>query len=498
MLGYTKLNTEYVLCLNISGCRNCLYEIKEEYETMKRKANLNLEECLSILDLISGMVVIDKDGLIKYLSPDMEERIRRFGDVQEDTEFIGSNILSIHPMSKITKALKSEEKGEIVFYMAAGLPNIAKIKPIIKDGKVLGAIDYDLLLSSDWEEFLRNTGQASIGGGFSIKEDLMSLINKSLEKEKIKYNIDHIVGKGTKITELKQNVRKAADSDSQVLITGETGSGKEMIAWSIYNLSRRANGPIIEVNCAAIPENLIESELFGYDTGSFTGARAGGKKGFFEMADKGVLFLDEVDHLPYHAQPKLLRVLQEQEVNRIGGSKVSVDIRVITATNKELKKLVEEGAFREDLYYRLNVINIEAPPLREHKEDIPILVEEHLNKLNIISGHKKMIADEVYSLFDMYNWPGNVRELFNLVERGFAMSKTDVINVKDFGELFVELVRPNDDIKGKHLQAIRDDAEKEAIKQILEFCDGNKSRTAELLGITRGNLYYKLKRYDIR
>lgn len=464
---------------------------------MDKKQNLTLEDCLLILDHIQGLVVIDKKGRTQYLSPDMKERLKRFGAFSDDTDYIGTDIMSIHPMTKITSALKEDGDEEIVFYMASGLPNMARIKPLIRDGNLIGAIDYDLLTSQDWEGFIKSTEQASTGGGLNLQENLLALMNKSLEKKETRYNIDTIIGQSARMMELKQEIRRAAYSDSQVLIRGETGTGKELIANSIHHLSRRANGPLIEVNCAAIPESLIESELFGYEPGSFTGARKEGSKGFFEMADKGTLFLDEIDQLPYHAQPKLLRVLQEGEVDRIGGAKVSVDVRVITATNKDLKAMVADRAFREDLYYRLNVIKIESPPLREHKEDIRLLVREHLERLNRQAGYKKELDETVFELFYAYSWPGNIRELFNLLERGFAMSVNNKITVKEFDELFLEIIKSSQSTEGKTLQAIRDEAEREAIKRTLAFFEGNKSKAAAQLGITRGNLYHKINKYGL-
>ena len=463
---------------------------------MSKNHNLTYEECLDILNNIQGLLVVDKNCRVKYVSQDMKERLKQFSDFKEE-DYIGTDIRKLHPASKVTKAFKSDKNGEIVFYMASGLPNMAKIKPLIKDGKVYGAMDYDILKSNEWEEFLNNIEKDSEAGGLNVKENLITLMNKSLDKKQVKYNIDMIIGQSRRIAELKQDIRMAAYSDSQVLIKGETGSGKELIANSIHHLSRRANGPMIEVKCAAIPESLIESELFGYEPGSFTGAKKDGSKGLFEMADKGTLFLDEIDHLSYHVQPKLLRVLQEGEVDRIGGSKVAVDVRVIAATNKELKQMVADELFREDLYYRLNVINIEAPPLREHKEDIPLLVEQHINKLNNTSGNKKEIDEKVYDLFYKYSWPGNVRELLNLLERGFAMSGNDRITTNEFGELFVEIIKSSEETESKTLQAVRDDAEREAIRKMLEFFDGNKSKAAVQLGITRANLYHKINKYQL-
>lgn len=461
-----------------------------------KESNLTLEECMLILENIQGLIVVDKNGKVKYLSPDMEERLLEVGNYSDNEGYLDENILKIHPKTKILEALKNNRE-EIVFYIISGLPNIARIKPLYQNGTIVGAMDYDLLASKDWQEFMSIIGRASAGGGLSLLEDINALMKREKEKNGKKYNINSIIGNSKRMQMLKQQIHNVAASDAAVLIQGETGSGKELIASSIHHLSRRAHGKFIEVNCAAIPETLIESELFGYDKGSFTGAKKEGSKGLFERADKGTLFLDEIDQLPYYAQPKLLRVLQEQEVDRIGGTKVSVDVRVVAATNKNLKEMVEKGQFREDLYYRLNVINLKAPPLREHKEDIPILVENYLAKLNKAAGQNKSMDDSVYDLLYKYHWPGNVREFFNLLERAFAMAKGDKIKVSDYDELYYSVVKSRKSASGRTLQKIREDAEREAIIEAMELCRSNKSRAAEQLGITRANLYHKIEKYGI-
>lgn len=212
------------------------------------------------------------------------------------------------------------------------------------------------------------------------------------------------------------------------MISGKTGCGKEVVAHSIHNTSRRCKNPLIAVNCAAIPESLVESEFFGYEEGSFTGAQKGGKTGLFELANHGTLFLDEVDQLPYHIQPKLLRVLQEKEVTHIGGTPTPVDVRVIAATNKDLWQMVLDDKFREDLYYRLNVMEIHIPPLAERKEDIPLLVEHQFQKINQETAtNVKNISNEVMELFLRYDWPGNVRELNNLLERSVILCQEETL-----------------------------------------------------------------------
>jgi transcriptional regulator with PAS, ATPase and Fis domain len=226
-------------------------------------------------------------------------------------------------------------------------------------------------------------------------------------------------------------VARVANFDVSVLITGESGVGKEVIANAMHQHSQRSKGPLIKVNCGAIPETLLESELFGYDYGAFTGARKQGKPGMFELADKGTLFLDEIGDIPFSLQGKLLRALQDHEIMRIGSVKTTpVDVRIIAATNKNLDEMVQNGSFRDDFYYRLNVVSIEVPPLRERKEDIPLFVLHFLEKMNKKHQYNKRIASQVIDAFMLYSWPGNVRELENIIERMIIMTADNEINMK--------------------------------------------------------------------
>ncbi|CAB5086987.1 Nitrogen regulation protein NtrX [Olavius algarvensis associated proteobacterium Delta 3] len=322
--------------------------------------------------------------------------------------------------------------------------------------------------------------------------------NRFLRKKTIeKHSID---GKSAPVVALKREIAMAAPTDSSILITGENGTGKELVARTIHQFSTRSEQPIIDVNCAAIPEELIESELFGHEKGSFTGAAAK-KRGKFELADKGTIFLDEIGDMSLKTQAKILRALQEQKFQRVGGSRtLSVDVRVIAASNKDLKDEIEKNTFRADLYYRLNVIPIQVPPLGDRRDDIPILVDRFFSesaKMNRI--RKKTMSPEGLDLLAKYPWPGNVRELKNLIERLVIMVVADTIGAGDIpapynpdaGFATVEL-----DDKWFHAEDLREARkhfEKAFIQRKLAENDNNVAKTAEAIGVERSYLYKKLK-----
>lgn len=307
-----------------------------------------------------------------------------------------------------------------------------------------------------------------------------------------------------------EKAKRYAATDGTILITGESGSGKEMFAQSIHNYSERRNNPFVAVNCAALPENLLESELFGYEEGSFTGARKGGKAGLFELAHKGTLFLDELASVPQKVQVQLLRVLQERQVFRIGGDKViPVDVRIIAATNQVLKDVVTAGNFRFDLYYRLNVLNIEIPPLRERIKDIPELVNHFIGRLNLkLNKRITTVSPELMDFFLKYNWPGNIRELMNCLERLVIMSEDGIIDIDaiDLNE-YSEVLKDHLEIKATDRKMTEQENEniirismgsyEEIERQILKWYDnkfdGNKTKIAQELGICRTTLWKKLK-----
>jgi transcriptional regulator with PAS, ATPase and Fis domain len=316
------------------------------------------------------------------------------------------------------------------------------------------------------------------------------------------YTFDNLIGRGERIKWLKREAQVAARTNSTILISGESGTGKELLAHAIHCASPRSNAPFIKVNCAAVPEHLLESELFGYEEGSFTGAKKGGKLGKFELADGGTIFLDEIGDMPLAMQAKLLRVLQEREVEKIGRTDVvRVDVRVIAATNKDLEQMVKEKEFREDLYYRLNVIDLHLPALRDRREDIPLLIEHFLKTLGTELGRKiKGITPQAENLLVQYDWPGNIRELRNSLERAIALSLNDVLDVEDFKGLSGDdvPVKPTMPVMpvGTLAEAV-EKAERETIKNALSYTNYNKVATARVLGVHRSLLYRKLKQLGL-
>lgn len=315
-----------------------------------------------------------------------------------------------------------------------------------------------------------------------------------------KYSMDDIVGSSESMRACKERARRIAQSTSTVLITGETGVGKELFAHAIHNESRRREGPFVRVNCAAIPEALLEAELFGYEEGSFTGAKKGGHAGKFELAEGGTIFLDEIGDMPFNMQAKLLRILQEREFERLGGKGVQrVNMRVIAATNADLEALIQKGKFRSDLFYRLNVLALKIPPLRECKSDIPALIDHFRDVFSREHGVSTPFSAECTTALCSYEWPGNIRELGNIVEKimfeaeGRSAQLADIprhiqdsINVK-------KMANP----KEHSLLSLLERIEKEEIKKALKHCNGSRAETAEYLQIAKIRLYRKMKKYRI-
>jgi len=310
-----------------------------------------------------------------------------------------------------------------------------------------------------------------------------------------RYRFENIITKSSKMQRMIELIKVVAKSNATVLITGESGTGKELVARAIHSQSHRQSKPFVAVSCAALPESLLESELFGHEKGSFTGAYAR-KKGKFEFANGGTLFLDEIGEMSANIQVHLLRVLEEKEFSRVGGNEpIRVDVRVVSATNRDLRKAIEKGEFREDLYYRLNVVPIELPPLRERKEDIPLLAQHFLNKFAL--ENKKEVSEfspEATEFLLGYDWPGNVRELENAIERAVILAKDSLITIADLPQENMSLARST--MPGKNLREV----EKEHILDVLGETGGNYSEAARLLGITRMTLYkkaiYKAQRHN--
>jgi Nif-specific regulatory protein len=320
---------------------------------------------------------------------------------------------------------------------------------------------------------------------------------ESLKLElKSKYSLPNIIGSSEKMQSVFEAVHRVAYSKANVLLYGESGTGKELVAKAIHYMSPRLKWPFVKFNCASIPEGLLESELFGHEKGAFTGAITA-RKGRFELANGGTMLLDEIGDLPINLQPKILRVLQEKEFERVGGERtIKVDVRVIAATGRKLEELVSRGKFREDLYYRLNVVPIFMPALRDRKEDIPILIEHFLKRFN--DENKKSISISPQSLRVLvdYNWPGNVRELENTIERLVVMSCNSVIKPSDL-PINLRLPPPKDLLQKESLKVGIEDIEKSSILDALEKTGWVQAKAARVLGLTPRQIGYKIKKYDI-
>jgi two-component system, NtrC family, nitrogen regulation response regulator NtrX len=343
-------------------------------------------------------------------------------------------------------------------------------------------------------------------------EKVILVVNHALEmirleeenlllKQKVSHEYE-LTGQSGPIQDLKEMIGIVAPTNAWILIMGENGTGKELVARSIHRQSRRAQKSFIEVNCAAIPEDLIESELFGHEKGAFTGATAM-KRGKFDLANEGTIFLDEVADMSLKAQAKVLRILQEKKFERVGGNKlIPTDVRVLAATNKDLEKEMEEGRFRQDLYYRLNVIPLRIPPLRDRKEDIPLLITQFIKDFALKEGEvEKEVTDEVLAVLMRHNWPGNVRELKNIIERLVIMTQSRVISKCDLFPLFeegkIETVRFEPEIATDSFRAAKQDFERQYIIRKLREFDGNISKTAEAIGLERSNLHKKIRSYGL-
>lgn len=321
-------------------------------------------------------------------------------------------------------------------------------------------------------------------------------LKEEVQQLKARNRYDRIIGKSQKMVELMDTVSQVAPTKASVLITGESGVGKELVADAIHELSNRSKGPFIKVHCAALTASLLESELFGHEKGSFTGA-VKEKKGRFELADGGTIFLDEIGEIDAQTQVKLLRVLQERQFERVGGEKsITVDVRIVCATNRDLPKEIEKGNFREDLYYRLNVVHLDVPPLRERKDDIPLLMTSFLQQFNSENGRSiEAFSNQAKRALLGYEWPGNIRELRNCIESAVVLARTSVIEVED---LPVHIGKAqNASSISLEVGITLAEAEKQLIISTLASCAGNKTKAAEVLGIGRKTLHRKLQEYHI-
>lgn len=451
------------------------------------------EEILKMTD--DGFVVVDREGIITDINDQycsflgitkkeaIGEPISKFVKNSKMLDIINQKYKEAGAIHKMVEGDAKENENDIVLVSRSYVPD--------NNGDVIAAVaqmKFRLQTLDSAQKIMNEYSELQF-----YKEEYH-------KKESNKHTFDGMIGRDRNFIELKKAALKASKTDFSVLLTGETGTGKEVFAQSIHKNSERRDKPMVSINCAAIPKDLLESELFGYEEGSFTGAKKGGKIGKFELSDGGTIFLDEIGDMPLEMQSKILRVLQEKEVEKIGANKsIPIDLRVIAATRRNLQEMVKEGKFREDLYYRLNVINIHILPLRNRREDIVLFAKHFLNQLN--DEYKTIVSIEEDALLciENYDWPGNIRELENTIKSAYASSDNSLIQLSDLPSKMVSM--HNEKVIGKskdrRLRRLVENYEASVIREELRKNNSNRQDTAKALGIHRSLLYKKIEKYGI-
>lgn len=441
-------------------------------------------------------VIVDKEGFITVMN-------QTFLDILEMKmdEVIGRYVLEVLPHSELPEVLKTGRIDKADIWPIRGRDTIVTRMPIFKNGEIMGAIGQSLFLDMSAAKILTKKIQ-------DMEKELHLYKNEVSQIYSAKWKFENLIGTSREFLTAKSIARQLSQSVSTILITGESGTGKELFAQAIHNESARRSSPFVRINCAALPENLLESELFGYEEGAFTGAKKGGKPGKFELAKGGTIFLDEIGDMPLTMQTKLLVVLQEKIIERVGGTNpIPIDVRVIAATNRDLEQMVSKQEFREDLYYRLNVVRLNIPPLRNRLEDLPWLVEDLITRIsNCLNTPPRQMAPEALKILREYTWPGNVRELENLLERAINLA-----NMSDAScitaEHFPSLLAPTGERKYSKIEILDngqttlpgliEKIEKHMIMQVLQETGGNRAQTAKTLGIHSSALYRKISKYGL-
>lgn len=446
----------------------------KEYDRLLEAVVENIHECI---------IVIDADGYIQIMN-------RAYRTFVGKEDVIGRHVTEVIENTRMHIVAQHGKPEFADIQRINGQDMIANRIPLLENGKVVAVIGTVMFQDVSQVHALAATLN-------QLKQELAYYKRELRLKLGSAYHFDQIISSSPIMQDVKHLAQKVARSNSTVLITGESGTGKELFAHAIHSASHRQMGPFIRVNCAAIPDALLESELFGYEEGAFTGALRKGKKGKFELADHGTILLDEIGDMPMSLQVKLLRVLQEKEVERVGGVRpISIDVRVIASTNCDLLKRIREGKFREDLFYRLNVVTLDIPPLRERMEDLPKLVRDLLEQLMESTGTiVTAIEQDVWDVLEHHTWPGNVRELRNMLERALHVMDGDILKAEHF------LIRKSDKkVTSVGMRSLKESvelAERKAIIQALTITKGNRLAAAKLLQISKSGLYQKLEKHGI-
>lgn len=459
-----------------------LADLTRQYNLLDQLLDCSFEE----------LGAVDRDGNVTYLT---KKTALRMG--VDRAQALGKDIAVSNPACLLKVVARSgiPRVTEICGRRKTGVSVL--VTPIVEDGSLEGAICKSIF--TDFQEAKEFISRVEALDDGSIGRKRVKRVSSS------RFHFHHIVGSSEPMVSAKTRAERVAKGNSIVLITGESGTGKELFAHAVHAASMRKRGPFVVVNCAGIPENLLESELFGYEGGSFTGASTGGKSGKFEVAHNGTLFLDECGEMSMGMQAKMLRIIQEKEFQRVGGSiTYEVDVRIVAATNRDLWEMVQKGEFREDLYYRLDVVNIHIPPLRARMEDVPLLVAHFIPQIREVThGNVQGISDEVLDLFMNYPWPGNVRELRNVLEGAMNFNTGELIDVAALPSRIVTEMNQDDGrtaipsgIAGASIPD-RGDVEKAMIENAIRVTNGNKRKAAMILKMSRATLYNKLKKYRL-
>ncbi|HQG30592.1 MAG TPA: sigma 54-interacting transcriptional regulator [Deltaproteobacteria bacterium] len=466
-----------------------LMRIITELESVT-KLNRTLQ---SVMNLVyDGIVVVDEKGCISMINQAAERFLRRNEDL-----IVGKPVDEIIENTRIPQVLKTGVPEVNHLQFIRGVPYVVSSFPIIRKGQVVGAVGKILFRNLDEVKDLARK--------LADIDQEMSASSRSENREApTDGDFDHIITADPVFRQIISEAAIVSRGTSNILITGESGTGKELIARAIHKNSCFGQGPLVKVNCAAIPDSLMESEFFGYAPGAFTGAHRSGKKGKLAMADGGTLFLDEIGDMPITLQSKLLRVIQDKCFEPIGSSRTQkIDVRFIAATNRNIEDMVARGGFRPDLFYRLNVIHLHIPPLRERRQDINLLIQFFLEKYNRIFGTRiSDVSSEVREIFLDHDWPGNVRELENVIERGINFARGETIEKQDLPHYLRSAAQPSHQRKiyptgSQLLRPSREDHERELVLDALKQANGNRVQAAKILGISRSWLYEKMTRMGI-
>lgn len=452
----------------------------EESRSVKTSFLNVLAEALNTIEEV--IMIVDNQSKILYSNSAYTRVIK-----VPVNRVLGKKLSAIDPNAKTLQVLRTGEPfvRQAFRIQTAGVDVVATILPVHHESQLIGAVT---VINEDQADQQHQGSEAP-------RQKIRSNLLKSFET---------FVGRNSRFVAALSLARRIATYDVNALICGESGVGKEPLAVAIHSASSRRERALVKVNCAAIPETLLETELFGYEEGSFTGARRGGKVGKFELADGGTVFLDEIGNMSLAMQAKLLRVLQEREFERVGGNRsIRVNVRVLAATNSDLEAMMRAGNFRQDLYYRLNVVQIHLPPLRERKDDLPLLVEYFLKYYSQI--HKKKIlgiSESTMEILQGQRWPGNVRELANAVEHAVVITSEEVIEPRSLPPYLRATVEaastPTRVLQGRKLRDVIAEVEKDALVEALRLSSGNRSKAIEILGLSRATFYEKLKQHGIR